>query len=130
MIGPDAQADAADRVALRILGAMSAAVEVGDEERIIWQFHRFAVAVGVVHEKAVILPGRNPRVAAVGAEDHPQAAVAGRVGTMQTDKCAVAQYVKTGRKHAETESHGRRPSMAIIARLRPGRSSPQAAILW
>jgi hypothetical protein len=65
---------------------MSAAVLIGDEQRAIGQLDGLAIAVAMVHEKAVILRRRNPRLASVSAEDQSQATVSTCVRTMQAHR--------------------------------------------
>ena len=83
VVGADADAEAAQRHALGVLGGMSAGALVNDEQRAVGQLHRLAVSVAMVHEKAVVFRRRNPRMSAVGAEDQPQSTVAGCITTMQ-----------------------------------------------
>ena len=112
MIGSNAKANAANAVLLRIGGLMSAGRDVGNEERAIRQFHRFAVTVGVVHEEPMIFGGSNPGLAAVGAED--DALSTGPIRTVQTHQCAITQHGEAWRKHSHAERHRLRPRFPFV----------------
>ena len=99
-------------------GVVTAGALISDEQRAFGQFHRFAISVAIVHQKAVVLRRCNPGVATIRAENQPQAAVARCIGTMQADECAIAQHVQARRIHPHPEGHRRSPRAALIVRPR------------
>ena len=56
MVVADAEANRANGVVPRIFGSVATGSDLADEQRTVRQLHRLAVAVGVVDEKAVVVP--------------------------------------------------------------------------
>src|SRR5438876_2886056 len=112
----DSQADGTYGVLRRVGGSMPSGGDITDEQRAVWQFHRFAVAITVVHQETMIFAGSDPGLASAAVKDDAQAMIAGRIRAVETNQRAIAQNVETRRKHSHAERRGRSPRPAVVTR--------------